>query len=989
MVVSAKLPMLNLNEFDLWKMRIEQYFLMTDYALWEVIFNGDSPPPTRSVNGVEKPYYPTTVEEKLAKKNELKARGTLLMALPNEHQLKFNSYKTAESLMKAIEKRFGDLETLSMDDLYNNLKIYEAEVMGSSNTTQNIQNVAFVSSNNTDSTNKAVNIAHGVSAASSKTNASNLPNVDSLRDGLKVADGNVDYKSQKIPTENKKESRECNAFKHQDNRNREAPRRTVLVEDNTSNALVSLYDGLGYNWSDQAKDGPTNFALMAYTSSSSSSFENSDIKGTSCPLNLIWYLLMSILLVKTSERKIKTVSAPIIKDWVSGSKDEDEIKTKSKQIKPSFAKIKFVKSTEHVKSPKKSAKQTSSRVAVSVNTVRPINTTYPRLIMNGQFTTRVAGEGVIDSGCFRYKTGNMSYLSKYKEIDGGYVAFGGDPKGGKIIDTECVVLSLNFKLLDECQVLLRVPRKNNMYIIDLRNVAPSGGLKDEIVDVAGKKCTKVPRNENEVQDPVKEGDNNDQEKDVKIKKRPLENNLNKNLKDCLVKGRLLTLTDLILQDKDANRNKMFTPASTDGSTYVYLGGSILVNAATLPNVDLPIDPLMPDLKDIANLQDTRIFRGAYDDEVKGEKADFNNLELTTVVSPIPTTKIHKDHPKEQIIGDTLSALQTRRMTKTSQEHAMVSYIKKKRRTNHKDYQNCLLACFLSQIEPKKVIQALQDPSWIEAMQDELLQFKLQKVFAPVAKIEAIRLFLAYASFMEFIVYQMDVKSAFMYGTIEEEVYVCQPLSFEDPHFPNKVYKVEKALYGLHQAPRAWYKTLSTYLLENGFRRRIIDKTLFIKKDKGDILINEHEVSDEFYGGAHFRLRVASHVETASTLIETNKALLKDEEAVDVDVHLYRSMIRSLMYLIASRPDIMFVVYACARFQVTPKVSHLHAVKRIFKYLKDSDYARASLDRKSTIGGCQFLRKILISWQCKKQTVVANSTTEAEYVVAASCCGQVS
>ncbi|GKC19857.1 putative reverse transcriptase, RNA-dependent DNA polymerase, partial [Tanacetum coccineum] len=209
----------------------------------------------------------------------------------------------------------------------------------------------------------------------------------------------------------------------------------------------------------------------------------------------------------------------------------------------------------------------------------------------------------------------------------------------------------------------------------------------------------------------------------------------------------------------------------------------------------------------------------------------------------------------------------------------------------------------------------------------------------------------------------------------------QPPGFEDLQFPNKVYKIEKALYGLHQAPRAWYETLSTYLLENGFRRGLIDKTLFIKKSKGDIF----------------------------TPIETNKALLKDEEAKDVDVHLYRSMIGSLMYLTASRPDIMFVVCACARFQVTPKVSHLHAVKRIFRYLKgqpklglwyprdspfdleafsDSDYAGASLDRKSTTGGCQFLGKRLISWQCKKQTIVANSTTEAEYVAAANCCGQV-
>ncbi|GJY85703.1 putative ribonuclease H-like domain-containing protein, partial [Tanacetum coccineum] len=135
-----------------------------------------------------------------------------------------------------------------------------------------------------------------------------------------------------------------------------------------------------------------------------------------------------------------------------------------------------------------------------------------------------------------------------------------------------------------------------------------------------------------------------------------------------------------------------------------------------------------------------------------------------------------------------------------------------------------------------------------------------EVFAPVARIEAIRLFLAYASFMNFLVYQMDVKSAFLYGTIEEEVYVSQPPGFVDPEFPEKVYKVEKALYGLHQAPRAWYETLSTYLLDNGFYRGQIDKTLFIKRVKYDI----------------------NCIRTTSTPMETNKALTKDEDVRNVD-----------------------------------------------------------------------------------------------------------
>ncbi|GJW84808.1 hypothetical protein Tco_0157953 [Tanacetum coccineum] len=280
------------------------------------------------------------------------------------------------------------------------------------------------------------------------------------------------------------------------------------------------------------------------------------------------------------------------------------------------------------------------------------------------------------------------------------------------------------------------------------------------------------------------------------------------------------------------------------------------------------------------------------------------------VSPIPITRIDEGHPKDQIIGELNSAIQTRRMTKISDEHAIVSYINKQRRTNHKDYQNCLFTYFLSQKEPKKTLVDLPNgkraigTKWIFRNEDERGNCSQKQ-----ARIVA----------------QMDVKSAFFDGTIEEE-----------------------------------------------------------------------------------KFNFAT-VKTTSTPIETNKALVKDEEAEAVDVHLYRSMIGSLMYLTASRPDIMFAVCACARFQVTPKMSHLHAVKRIFRYLKgqpklglwyprdspfdleafsDSDYAGASLDRKSTTGGCQFLGKRLISWQCKKQTIVANSTTEAEYVAAANCCGQV-
>ncbi|GJT51511.1 putative ribonuclease H-like domain-containing protein [Tanacetum coccineum] len=478
------------------------------------------------------------------------------------------------------------------------------------------------------------------------------------------------------------------------------------------------------------------------------------------------------------------------------------------------------------------------------------------------------------------------------------------------------------------------------------------------------------------------------------------------------------------------------------------------------------------------MNDTGIFGNAYDDEDVGAEADLNNLETTMNVSLIPTTRIDKDHPKDQIIRDLNSAIQTRRMTKTSDEHAMVWTLVNlpngKRATgtkwvfrNMKDERGILV-----RNKARLVAQGYTQEEGID----------YDEVFAPVARIEAIRLFLAYASFMGFIVYQMDVKSAFLYGTIEEEVYVCQPPGFEDPHFPNKVYKVEKAymVYTKLLEPVEFYRCVSYHIskwvlhFEDNLFGLYGDEDLtnlaklimcgdmfkdsnFYLKSRGsieDFVSFREMITSQLQGKLwlydevrlmHKRLQMSSMgeltfflglqvqqkkdgifisqdkymaeilkkfdfstVKIASTPMEPNKALVKDEEVDNVNVHLYRSMIRSLMYLIASRPDIMFDVCACARFQVTPKISHLHVVKMIFRYLKgqpklvlwyprdspfdleaffDSDYAYASLDRKSTTRDCQFLGKRLISWQCKKQTIVANSTTEVEYVVAAHCYGQ--
>ncbi|GJY46609.1 putative ribonuclease H-like domain-containing protein, partial [Tanacetum coccineum] len=472
-------------------------------------------------------------------------------------------------------------------------------------------------------------------------------------------------------------------------------------------------------------------------------------------------------------------------------------------------------------------------------------------------------------------------------------------------------------------------------------------------------------------------------------------------------------------------NTVSTPSST-ASPY----DGLSLSDPTNPEQD---DSEIPPLEDIYQNPTDGIFtNSSYNDE--GAVADFTNLETVVNVSPIPTSRINSFHPSALILGDPNSAVQTRsKVNKSSGAHAFVSYIS----------------------------EALEDESWVDAMQKELLQFKIQKVwilvdlpygkkaigtkwvyrnkkdergvvvrnkarlvaqghrqeegidydevFAPVARIEAIRIFLAFASYMGFIVYQMDVKSAFLYGKIDEEVYVSQPPGFLDPKYPQKVYKVVKALYGLHQAPRAWYATLSTFLLKNGYRRGTIDKTLFIKKDKHDIILVQVYVDDIIFGSTKkswcdefealmkSRFQMSSmgeltfflglqvkqkadgifisqdkyvaeilkkfdfvNVKTASTPIETQKPL-SGGKASDMECsHLYRSMIGS---------------------------SNVHVALGLNYVLSFSDYAGANLDRKSTTGGCQFLGRRLISWQCKKQTIVATSTTEAEYVAAASCCGQ--
>nr|GEX31140.1 ribonuclease H-like domain-containing protein [Tanacetum cinerariifolium] len=725
----------------------------------EVILNGDSPIPTRVIEGVVQPVAPTTAEQRLARKNELKARGTLLMALPDKHQLKFNIHKDAKTLMEAIEKSLPtewrthtliwrnkiDLEDQSLDDLFNSLKIYVAKVKSSFSARTSTQNITFVSSQNTDSTNESVSAVASVSAASTKILVYALPNMDTLSNAEGILE-EIDLPqwglicqrwSATTATGQGHFARECRLPK--DTRRNvlaEPQRRNVPVDTSTSNALVLQCDGVGnYDWSFQAEKEPTNYALMAFTSSSSSSFDSevascskactkayatlqshydkltndlrksqfdvisyktglefvearilvyqqneTDFKEDINLLKLDVQLRDNALVVlgqkfkkveqerdelklklekfQTSSKNLSKIiasqtndktrlgydtqvftssmfdcdemfssetieilfaspiydryqsgegyhavplrytgtfmppkpdlvfhdasnvsgavhpifnfklsltkpnkdlshthmpSAPIIEVWVSDSKDDSEAELPQNALS-------FVQPTDQVKTLRPSVKPVENSIPAANhktailkpkthgnNRIRKacfVCKSLTHLIKDYDYYENKMGnwvwkpkcpildhvschtsnpqhalkdKGVIDSGCSRHMTGNMFYLSDFGAINGGYVAFGRNPKGGKIsskgkirtgkldfddvyfvkeikfnlfsvsqmcdkknsvlfTNTECIVLSPEFKLPDENQVLLRVPRENNMYNVDLKNIVSSGDL---------------------------------------------------------------------------------------------------------------------------------------------------------------------------------------------------------------------------------------------------------------------------------------------------------------------------------------------------------------------------------------------------------------------------------------------------------------------------------------------------------------------------------
>nr|GEV12088.1 hypothetical protein [Tanacetum cinerariifolium] len=1033
----------------------------------------------------------------------------------------FGSYPSIHSEWKTytlIWRNKVDLEEQSLDDLFNSLKIYETKVKQSSSTGTVLQNLAFVSSSHTDSTTDSGSAAPSVFVVCTKLPVSSLPNVDSLSntviysffasqstgpqldnedlkqidvDDLKKID--LRWKMAMLTMRARRKghfTRECRSLKDSRRTGAAEPqRRTVPIETSTSNALVSQVPTqwwvscCGYHAVPLLSTGtfmppkpdlsskqvqslrnsvqPIETSIPVATPVPASPKSTSSGKRRSrkaCFYALLTYANPQKHMIPTA---VLTQSKPVFNTAV---RPVSAAQFKINVTRPRYAHPVVTKS----KSPIRrhitcSPSSKTSNLPPKVITVKaPVVSAAQG--MQGKWGNpqhALKDKGVIDSGCSRHMTGNMSYQSDFKEFNGGYVAFGGNLKGGKITgkgkiktgkldfddvyfvkelkfnifsvsqmcdkknsvlftDTECLVLSLDFKLPDKSQVLLRVPRENNMEfsvprtpqqngIAERKNRTLIKATKTMLVDsllpipfwaeaidivcyVQNRVLVTKPHNKTPYEllhgrtpsigfmrpfgcpmtilntlDPLgkfegkvdkgflvgysqndgdaafdgKEHDFDTKKPESEVIVSPSSSAQSRKQDDKTKKedkGKIPTIG----QNSLNNNNTFIAAGPSNATVSPTYGKSSFIDAFQLPD-----DPDMPELEDITHSDD---------EDVVGAEADFNNLESSIPVSPIPTTRIHKDHPVSQIIGDLSSTTQIKSMTKAE--------------------------------EPKRVHQALKDPSWIKAMQEELLQFKMQKVwvlvdlphgkraigtkwvyrnkkdekgivfrnkarlvakghtqeeginyeevFAPVEMIEAIRLFLSYASFIGFMVYQMDVKSAFLYGTIVEEVYVCQPSGFKDSDHPKKVYKVVKALYGLHQAPRVWYETLATYLLANGFQKGTIDQTLFIKKQKGDILlVNQKKdgifISQGKYVAEILRKFGLTEGKSASTPIDTEKPLLKDPDGEDVDVHTYRLMIGSLMYLTSSRPDIMFA--------------------------------------------------------CKKQTVVATSSIEAKYVAVASCYAQ--
>nr|GEW76964.1 putative ribonuclease H-like domain-containing protein [Tanacetum cinerariifolium] len=1171
-VSPAKLPILNPNEFDLWKMRIEQYFLMTNYSLWEVILNCDSHVPTRIVEGVVQPIAPTTAEQKPQKLvSQLEIHGVFLCQ--EDMNLKFlRSLPSEWKTHTLIWRNKTDLEDKSLDDLFNSLKIYESEVKHSSSIGTNSHNLAFVLSTLTDSTTDSVSAVVNVSAVGAKLTASTLPNVDSLSNVIIYSFFTSQSSSPQLDNEDLKKintgrnfgangptsmgfdmnkvecynchrkghfARECRSPKNSRRTAIAEPqRRNVLVETSTSNALVSQYDEENIkllNIEVQLRDTALTTLRQKLDTTEK---ERDDLNMKLEKFQTSSKRLTNLLASQTSEKArffpsggYHVVPPPVIGTFMPPKSDSvfhtpsDENEhlafNVSKDI-PSFA-----QSYELVKSPRHSGQLFQTPIPVSPSVPLRSNP-HSRRIKKACFVYKsvdhlikdsppqsqsvlttaaktgnpqqaLKDKGVIDSGCSRHMIGNMSYLSDFKELNGGYVAFGGNPKGGKITekgkiktgkldfndvyfiqelkfnlfsvsqmcdkknsvlftDTECLVLSSDFKLPDASQVLLRVPRENNMYNVNLRNIVPYGDLTFLFVKATLDESNLWHRRLG----------------DVNFK------TINKLVKENLVRGlpiKVFTNDNSCVACKKGKQHRASCKSKTISSVnqplfrlYIDLFGPTFVKSLSKKSYCLVItddysrfswvffltskDETTPVLKTFIIVLENLL---SLKDPQQNGIAETNNRTLIEagrnlladslflipfwaeavniawyVQNRVLVTKPHNKTPYELLHGrlpiigfmrpfgcpvtilNTLDPLG--KFHRKVDEGFLVGYsmCSKAFRVFNSRTRIVQETLHVNFMENKPNVAGFQDTK--KAREEGTHTYVLFLVLSDGS-----------------INSQNNNKDALVDGKEHDDDIqksVSPDIHSSSSGAQTKKQEFEECNNNSSNGVNAASSSVSTaghnfINITNEFSvagpsNAAASPTAANSSDVPNMegLTYSNDVDDV---GAKADINNLESIISVSPIPTTRihkdhstsqiieKPLLKDSDGEDVDVHTYRSMIDSLMYLTSLRPDIMFAVCACARFQVILKVSHLNAVKRIFRYLKgkpylglwypkdspfdlvaysDCDYAGVSLDKKSTTRGCQFLGCRLISWQCNKQTVVATSSTEAEYVAAASGCAQV-
>nr|GEX84702.1 hypothetical protein [Tanacetum cinerariifolium] len=824
-VSAAKLSILNPNEFDLWKMRIEQYFLMTDYSLWEAILNGDSHIPTRIIKGVVQPVAPTTAKQKLARKNELKARGTLLMALPKKHQLKFNSHKDAKTLMEAIEKRFGlhqihdrlqklthtliwrnkaDLEDKSLDDLFNSLKIYETEVKHSSSTRIESHNLVFVSSSQTDSTTDSVSVAVNVSAIGSTLPASPLPNVDSLST-------TVIYSFFASQSTSRNLGANGTAYMGFDMSKVECY--NCHMKGHFARKCRSPTYPRSYDWSYQAEEEPANFAFIAFSLSSSSDNEGHFAREYRSPKDP---RRSGATEPQRRTIPVETSTSNALVSQCDGTGSYDwSYQAKGEPTNFAFMAFSLSSSSDNEVFTKAMFDWENYYSSKSDCESWPPSNLYDRFIPSG-----------------RYHAVLLPYTKTFMP-----------PKPDLVFHTALFAETEHIAFNVQAPKVVPSFAQSSKHVKSPRHLSqPLQATSPAInpVPISSKtSCCGTKRNK----------------KACFVCK-----SVDHLIKDCDFHTRKLAQRTYAFRDTHKQYDSL-----SHSKSYTYMVPTAILpqSMSVLNTAARPVSAALPNLpwmlkayeREHVLFSDFEALNGGYvafgGNPMGGKITEFeacsNNSsnEVNAASSIVPTVR-----------HNFINSTNTFSAAGSSNTAVSLTYEKSfftdASTSSHDPDMPDLEALTYSDDEdveePKRVHQALKDPSWIKAMQEELFQFKMQKVWILVD--------LPYGKrAIGFLVYQMDVKSAFLYGIIEEEVYVCQPPEFKDPDHLDKVYKVVKALYGLHQAPRAW-----------------------------------------------------SLGKLAITPIDTEKPLLKDPNGEDADVHTYSSTMASTVICFSTGRKFNFLKY---------------------------------------------------------------------------------